>query len=79
MPYHLAKDSEVTIRIYSTTGKMVRELDLGYRHAGLYVSRDKAAYWDGRNEFGTPVASGLYFYTIRTGDFSATRKMIMTR
>jgi len=79
IPYQLTRDSDVAIRIYSVTGEMVRELHLGYRPAGIYASRDEAAYWDGRNESGIPVASGLYFYTIRTGDFSATSKMIITR
>ena len=79
IPYQLMKDSDVTIRIYSVTGEMVRELHPGYRSAGIYASRDRAAYWDGRNESGVPVASGLYFYTFTAGDFSATRNMIVTR
>ena len=75
IPYQLAEDSEVTVRIYSATGQLVRAMHLGYREAGSYVTRDKAAYWDGRNEAGEQVSSGIYFYSIAAGDFSATKKM----
>jgi flagellar hook assembly protein FlgD len=70
---------EVTIRIYNTAGEQVRALNLGYKSAGLYVSQDRAAYWDGRNNFGTPVASGVYFYSIQTGDLAAVRKLIVLK
>lgn len=79
IPYQLREDSEVTVRIYSMTGELVREFWLGHRPAGLYVSQDRAAYWDGRNETGEQVASGIYFYSITAGDLSATRKMIVRR
>jgi len=79
IPYQLKKGSEVTIRIYSVTGELVREFDLGYRPAGLYVSRDRAVHWDGRNKFGTLVASGVYFYSIQAGDFTAVRKLIVLK
>jgi hypothetical protein len=75
IPYQLREGSEITIRIYSASGELVRELDLGYRSAGFYVSRDRAAYWDGRNKRGEQVASGVYFYSIRADDFSAVRKL----
>ena len=58
---------------------MIRTLDIGYRDAGVYASRSKAAYWDGKNEAGEEVASGIYFYSIKTGDFSATRKMVVKK
>ena len=79
IPYHLKVDSEVTIRMYSAAGEAVRKLELGHRPAGLYVSRDRAAYWDGRNASGEKVASGIYFYHISTGDFSAVRKMTILK
>ena len=75
IPYHLAYASDVTLTIYDTTGAMVRQLDLGHQPAGFYVARSRAAYWDGRNQLGESIASGLYFYTLTTGDFTATRKM----
>jgi len=77
VPYQLRTAGHVSIRIYDASGRMMKELDLGYRSAGLYVSRDRAAYWDGRNTSGEEVASGTYFYSIRSGDFSAVRKMIV--
>jgi|GEM_PF-3088542 len=79
IPYQLREGSEVTIRIFSSAGELIQELDLGYKPAGLYVSRDRAAYWDGRSKFGTPVASGVYLYSIRAGGFSAVRKLIVLR
>jgi len=48
---------------------------VGYKQNGYYVNKQKAAYWDGRNELGEEVASGVYFYTIQAGRFVATRRM----
>jgi steroid delta-isomerase-like uncharacterized protein len=79
IPYHLQEASPVVIKIHNSIGQVVRALDLGYRGADVYVSRSKAAYWDGRNETGEEVASGIYFYSITAGDFSATRKMTVTK
>jgi len=67
------------IRIYSANGETVRTLDLGQREAGSYMAKSKAAYWDGKNEESESVASGLYFYSIKAGDFAATRKMVIMR
>ncbi len=79
IPYHLMDANNVSIRIYSTAGQLIRTLDLGYRNAGVYSSQSKSAYWDGRNEAGEQVASGVYFYNIIAGDFSATRKMAVKK
>ena len=79
IPYQLAKPAEVTVTIYAANGAVVRMLDLGHRRAGSYESRSRAAYWDGRNAQGEPVASGVYFYTLSAGDFSATRKMVIRK
>ena len=79
IPYQLAKDAEVTLHIYAVNGQVVRRLALGHQPAGIYQSRSRAAYWDGRNAFGEPVASGLYFYTLTAGDFTATRKMLIRK
>ncbi len=79
IPYQLAKDAEVSITIYAVDGRIVRRLSLGHQTAGVYRTRSRAAYWDGRNAFGEPVASGVYFYTLTAGDFSATRKMLIRK
>ena len=79
IPYDLGKPAEVTISIYNVNGQLVRKLAFGHQVAGRYQSRSRAAYWDGRNAFGEPVASGLYFYTLTAGDFSATRKMLIRK
>ena len=79
IPYQLAKPAEVTVSIYSADGKLVRTLALGHQRAGIYQSRTRAAYWDGRNAQGEPVASGVYFYTLSAGDFTATRKMLIRK
>ena len=79
IPYDLAKDADVTLHIYSVNGTLVRTLALGHQAAGRYQNRSRAVYWDGRNEFGEKVASGLYFYTLTAGDFSATRKMLIRK
>ena len=79
IPYQLAKPADVTLTIYAGTGEVVRRLVLGHQAAGLYQSRSRAAYWDGRNALGEPVASGIYFYTLTVGDFTATRKMLILK
>ena len=79
IPYHLAKPAEVTLRIYAVNGVLVRTLVLGHQAAGIYLNRSRAAYWDGRNAQGESVASGVYFYTLTAGDFSATRKMLIMK
>ena len=79
IPYQLAKPAEVTLTIYSVNGEVVRILALGHQPAGMYHSKSRAAYWDGRNEVGELVASGTYFYTLTAGDFSATRRMLILK
>ena len=79
LPYQLATASDVTFAIYSVDGRLVRTLSLGYQAAGVYRSRSRAAYWDGRNALGEPVASGVYFYTLTAGDFIATGKMLIRK
>ena len=79
IPYQLAEPADVSISIYSADGKLIRTLDLGHQAVGMYESRARAAYWDGRNALGEPVASGVYFYTLIAGDFTATRKMLITK
>ena len=79
IPYQLAKPADVTIRIYAASGVLVRTLALGYQPVGIYQYRSRAAYWDGKNEVGESVASGIYFYTLTAGDFTATRKMLIMK
>ena len=79
IPYQLSKAADVTLTIYDIQGHIVRALGLGHQAAGMYQSRSRAAYWDGRNAGGEKVASGLYFYTLTAGDFTATRKMLIRK
>ena len=79
IPYQLSKPAEVMLHIYSVNGTLVRKLALGHQPAGMYHSRTRAAYWDGKNAAGESVASGIYFYTLSTGDFTATRKMLILK
>ena len=79
IPYHLAKPADVTLTIYATNGAVVRTIALGHQVAGMYQSRSRAVYWDGRNAIGEPVASGIYFYTLTAGDYTATRKMLIIK
>ena len=79
IPYQLAEPANVTLRIYSVDGTLVRTLALGHQSAGMYHSINRAAYWDGRNEHGEAVASGVYFYTLTAGNFTTTRKMLIQK
>ena len=79
IPYQLVTPAEVRIEIYSVDGKLIRTLELGQLPAGVYADKTRAAYWDGRNGLGEAVASGVYFYTLKAGDFSATKKMLVMK
>ena len=79
IPYQLNKATEVTIQIYNVSGHLVRTLDLGWQPTGSYMTASSAAYWDGRNAVGERVASGIYFYTLQTADFTATRRMVILK
>gem|GEM_PF-3041294 len=79
IPYQLKEDANIAIKIYTSTGQLVRALNLGYKPAGFYTSRDRSAYWDGKNASGENVTSGVYFYTIQAGDFAAVRKLTVLK
>ena len=79
IPYHLSHAADVQVTIYDTKGVPVRQLDLGHQPAGYYTDRAKAAYWNGRNESGESVASGVYFYQLRAGDYTALRRMVILK
>ena len=79
IPYRLAEDADVQLTIYDTKGAVVRRLDLGHQPAGFYTARAKAVYWNGRNESGERIASGVYFYQLRAGNYSALRRMVIVK
>ena len=79
IPYQLATPADVRVSIYAADGKLVRMLNLGHQTVGLYHHRSRAASWDGRNSVGEPVASGVYFYRFKAGDFTAIRKMLIRK
>ena len=79
IPYQLSESAEVTLTIYDINGQLIRRLAVGYQAAGMYQSRSRAVYWDGRNQLGESVASGLYFYTLTADDFTATRRMLILK
>jgi len=79
IPYQLPDDVAVSIFIYNIQGRLVRRLELGEQSAGSYMTRDKAVYWDGKDDRGEKVASGIYWYTLRAGDFDAMRRMVIVK
>ena len=79
IPFRLEQDAHVEIHIYSTAGDLVRKLDLGHKPVGVYENQSKAAYWDGRNEAGELVSSGVYFYQMRTDSFRAMKKLVVRK
>ena len=79
IPYQLSEPAAVTLHIYGVDGRLIRTLALGHQPVGVYHSKSRAAYWDGRNSVGEPVASGVYFYTFTAGDFTATGKMLIRK
>ena len=79
IPYQLKTPAHVTLTIHDLHGRIVQTLEIGFQSAGLYQSRDRAAYWDGRNRYGEPVATGIYFCTLTTDDFTSTRRMLVNK
>ena len=79
IPYQLEESSDVALQIYDVSGSVVRTIELGFKPGGFYMTRSTAAYWDGRNNMGEPVATGVYFYSLQAADFSATRKMLILK
>jgi hypothetical protein len=79
IPFQLAKGSDVVISIFNLQGQMIRRLNIGHKQAGLYLSKGRAAYWDGQNETGEQVASGVYFYNLDAGGFRTTKRMVIIR
>ena len=77
IPYQLKEAADIRLTVYDVHGQVVRTLAAGFQSAGVYRNRDRAAYWDGRNERGEPVATGVYFCTLSAGDFSTTRRMLV--
>ena len=78
IPYHLAKSTDVHVTIYNAHGTVVRHLELGHQSGGYYTSRSRSAYWDGRNDFGERVASGIYFYQLQADTISPMQKMVIS-
>ena len=79
IPFKLAQNKPVSISIYNTKGQLIRTISLGNRNAGIYTTKDKAVYWDGRSNTGEKVSSGAYYYTLQAGEFRATRKMVIVK
>jgi alkaline phosphatase len=79
IPFQLEEDAEVKMLIYNTIGELIRKIELGKKSTGIYISQDRAVYWDGKNEVGEQVTSGIYFYTIDAGKYTATGKMLMLK
>jgi hypothetical protein len=79
IPYWLAQDNKVTIRIYDIRGQIIHTIALGNQAAGTYLTKDRAAYWNGKDSLGQTVASGVYFYTLQAGDFIATKRMVIVK
>ena len=79
IPYYLADDAAVTVRIYNVKGELIRSIDVGKQAAGTYTNRQRAVYWDGKDNTGQSVASGIYFYQLLADDFSETRRMVIVK
>jgi hypothetical protein len=72
--YQLPTRCCVSLRVYDLKGAIVRTLVRGVEEAGL-----KTAAWDGRDDAGDQVVSGIYFYRLEAGDFTDIRKMVVLR
>ena len=74
------KPASVTVRIYNIKGELIRSIDVGKQAAGVYTSRQRAAYWDGKDDTGqSPWQVEIYFYQLLADDFSETRRMVVMK
>ena len=79
IPYQLSEGATVTVKIYDVTGSLVRTIEVGQKPTGYYLTRERAVYWDGRNQNQEPVSSGVYFYTLNTDTYTQTRRMVIVK
>ena len=79
VPYQLAEAADVSMRIYDVGGRLVRTISLGFKPVGYYLTRERAVYWDGRNDIGESVSSGVYFLQFVAGDFAATQRVVIVK
>jgi hypothetical protein len=86
IPYKLASDGSATIWIHDIKGRLIRTINLGNQPAGSYITKDRAVYWNGKDNSGQDIASGVYFYTLQVdsekdvvGGFKATRRMLIVK
>ena len=79
IPYQLADSADVSMEIYEVSGRLVRTIPIGFKPIGYYLTRERAAYWDGRNETGEPVSSGVYFLQFSAGEFTATQRVVIVK
>lgn len=79
IPFQITEKAHVVIRIYNIRGELIRTLDLGVKEPGKYISKDKAAYWDGLNDDRQEVASGVYFYQIHAGNYVSVKQMVVLK
>ena len=79
LPYQLSEGSTVTVKIYDVTGSLVRTIEVGHKPGGYYLTRERAIYWNGQNQNGEPVSSGVYFYTLNTDTYTQTRRMVIRK
>jgi hypothetical protein len=79
IPFNLPRATDVAIQIYDSSGRLIRKLDLGQKPAGTYLTKGESAYWDGRNELGEPVASGIYYYQLQAGTYHAIKRMVVLK
>jgi len=79
IPYQLAEPADVVIRIFDLHGRLIRTLEIGYQAAGLYTTRQRAAYWNGKNEQGESVASGVYVVQLFAGKYSFISRITLSK
>ena len=79
IPYQLSEGSTVTVKIYDVTGSLVRTIEVGHKPVGYYLTREQTVYWDGRNQNGESISSGVYFYTLITDHYTQTRRMVIVK
>jgi glucose/arabinose dehydrogenase len=77
IPYVLANESAVAVSLYDGSGARIRHIDVGIRSVGEHTARESAAHWDGRDDEGELVASGVYFAQLTANDVRGRMQRIV--
>ena len=79
IPFKLSEDAEVVVEVYNILGQKVKTIEAGWKKAGLYITKEKALFWNGKNDRGDKLSQGLYFINLKAGKYSGRQRLVIQR